>query len=176
MRSTASLTTRLRTRCRVDILASSSNKCNMVDSNSTTSPSNKWITRTPTKEGTTVSRSAASKFALSCRPFGSLGAIYTRATFERAGQSTWIDTRCLFWIVLWKETPHISLMRCYLSIVNKDMQQVQTVYRRSRRRQADQLVYCKNHFGTSGPQTARDSSPAAPQPTGVSLFTKSPSA
>lgn len=39
-----------------------------------------------------------------------------------------------------------------------------------------QLPYCKNHFGTSGPQTAKLSSPAIPHPTGVSLLTKSPSA
>lgn len=37
-------------------------------------------------------------------------------------------------------------------------------------------IYSKNHFGTSGPQTARLSSPAFIHPTGVSSFTKSPSA
>jgi len=37
-------------------------------------------------------------------------------------------------------------------------------------------LHSKNHFGTSGPQTARLSCPAAPHPTGVSRFTRSPSA
>jgi len=40
----------------------------------------------------------------------------------------------------------------------------------------DHHTYSRNHFGTSGPHTARLSSPALFHATGVSLLTRSPSA